>query len=73
MVTPEELEKFGDARWIFTCVRPGITGYWQVYGRQQVSYAKRVEMEVFYVQNWSLLLDLKILFKTPLRMAKGSY
>lgn len=71
MVTPGELEKFGEARWIFRCVRPGITGYWQVHGRQQVSYTKRVEMEVFYVQNWSLLMDLKILLKTPFSMARG--
>lgn len=72
MVTPEELEKFGEARWIFLCVKPGITGYWQVYGRQQVSYIKRVEMEVFYVEHRSLLLDLKILMKTPLIAARGS-
>lgn len=72
MVTPEELEKFGDARCIFHVVRPGLTGYWQVYGRQHVSYSKRVEMEVFYVENWSLTLDLKILLKTPFRMARGS-
>lgn len=72
MVTPEELEKFGEARWIFRCVKPGITGYWQVYGRQQVSYIKRVEMELFYVEHRSLLLDLKILMKTPLIAARGS-
>ena len=72
MVTPEELEKFGEARWIFRCVKPGITGYWQVYGRQQVSYIKRVEMELFYVEHRSLLLDLKILIKTPWIAARGS-
>ena len=72
MVTPEELEKFGEARWIFRCVKPGITGYWQVYGRQQVSYIKRVEMELFYVEHRSLLLDLKILMKTPLIATRGS-
>lgn len=72
MVTPDELEKFGEARWIFRCVKPGITGYWQVYGRQQVSYIKRVEMELFYVEHRSLLLDLKILIKTPLIAARGS-
>lgn len=72
MVTPEELQKFGEARWIFRCVKPGITGYWQVYGRQQVSYIKRVEMELFYVEHRSLLLDLKILVKTPLIAARGA-
>jgi exopolysaccharide production protein ExoY len=72
MVTPAELGKFGEASWIFRYVKPGLTGYWQVYGRQQVSYTKRVEMEVFYVENWSLLLDLKVLMKTPFRAARGS-
>src|SRR5215510_1829197 len=72
MIAPEELEKFQEARWIFLHMKPGLTGYWQVFGRQEVSYAKRVEMEIFYVQNWSLLLDLKLLIKTPLRVLRGA-
>jgi len=71
MITPLELERFADARWIFHDMRPGLTGYWQVYGRQDVSYAKRVQMELYYVQNWSLLLDFKILMKTPLAVVRG--
>ena len=72
MITPEELEKFEEARWIFRRMKPGLTGYWQVYGRQEVSYAQRVAMELFYVQNWSVLLDLKILMKTPARALRGT-
>jgi len=72
MIAPEELEKFQEAGWIFLQMKPGLTGYWQVFGRQEVSYAKRVEMEIFYVQNWSLLLDLKLLIKTPLRVLRGA-
>lgn len=72
MITPQELEKFADARWIFQNMKPGLTGYWQVYGRQEVSYARRVEMELYYAQHWSLLLDCKILMKTPLIVLRGA-
>ena len=72
MITPTELEKFNNVRWIFRQVKPGMTGYWQVYGRQEVSYARRVEMELFYVEHWSLLLDFKILLTTPLTVLRGA-
>jgi len=72
MVNPAELEKFEGSRWIFAYMKPGITGYWQVYGRQEVSYSKRVNMETFYVENWSLLLDLKILLRTPFKVLRGT-
>jgi lipopolysaccharide/colanic/teichoic acid biosynthesis glycosyltransferase len=72
MITSEELEKFGEARWIFRKMKPGLTGYWQVYGRQDVSYARRVEMELYYAENWSLRLDLKILMRTPLAVLRGA-
>jgi lipopolysaccharide/colanic/teichoic acid biosynthesis glycosyltransferase len=72
MIHRSELEKYGTAGWIFRQVKPGITGYWQVEGRQQVSYQQRVEMDLFYVKNWSLRLDLRILAKTPLRVLRGS-
>ena len=72
MITPAELKKYGSAAWIFRCVKPGLTGYWQIKGRQDVSYDERVAMDLFYVENWSLGLDLKILAKTPLRVVRGS-
>ena len=72
MITPAELDKFNNVRWIFRQVKPGMTGYWQVYGRQEVSYARRVEMELFYVEHWSLLLDFKILLTTPLTVLRGA-
>lgn len=72
MITSAELVKFGDASWIFSAVRPGLTGYWQISGRQEISYDQRVEMDLYYVQHWSLLLDLKILVMTPLRVLRGS-
>src|SRR5215471_2984719 len=72
MITSAELQKFGDAGWIFRYFKPGITGYWQVQGRQEVSYAQRIEMDLFYVNRWSLLLDFKILIKTPIRVLRGA-
>jgi exopolysaccharide production protein ExoY len=71
MITPAELAKYGEGEWIFRCVKPGLTGYWQVQGRQQVSYDRRIEMDLFYVQHWSFLLDLKIIAKTPARVFRG--
>ena len=72
MITRAELEKYGSAGWIFCLVKPGLTGYWQIKGRQEVAYDKRVEMDLFYVKNWSLLLDFKILVKTPIRVVRGA-
>jgi len=72
MITPAELVKFGDAAWIFSAVKPGLTGYWQISGRQEISYDQRVAMDLYYVQHWSLLLDFKILVMTPLRVVRGS-
>lgn len=72
MISPAELEKFGDAAWIFQFVKPGLTGYWQVQGRTEAGYADRVGMELWYAENRSLALDLMILLKTPLRVLRGS-
>jgi lipopolysaccharide/colanic/teichoic acid biosynthesis glycosyltransferase len=48
----------------YCAMRPGITGLWQVSGRNRLSFAKRVELDVHYVNNWSLWLDLQILLRT---------
>jgi undecaprenyl-phosphate galactose phosphotransferase len=72
MITPMELEKYGDASWIFSEMKPGLTGYWQTSGAQQAGYHRRIEMDLFYVENWSLWFDLKILIKTPARVWRGS-
>ena len=71
MITPVELKKYGDAGWIFAAMKPGLTGHWQVSGDQQTGYDRRVNMDLFYVENWSLLFDLKILIKTPMRVLRG--
>ena len=51
-------------------VRPGLTGWAQVHGRKQVEWNKRIELNVWYVENVSLLLDLKIIFSTLLKLIK---
>ncbi len=75
MITAPELAKYGPFQELFLSVKPGITGYWQVNGRQEVSYEERVAMDVHYINNWSLWLDLKILILTPLKVIKreGAY
>jgi Undecaprenyl-phosphate galactose phosphotransferase WbaP len=63
-VVADELEKYGDDTDYYLMVRPGITGLWQVSGRNDVGYEKRVYLDTWYVKNWSLWYDIAILFKT---------
>jgi lipopolysaccharide/colanic/teichoic acid biosynthesis glycosyltransferase len=75
MIAPEELYRYGEHATKRLATIPGITGLWQVSGRQDVSYEKRVELDLQYIDNWSLWLDLKILILTipaVLRMT-GAY
>jgi lipopolysaccharide/colanic/teichoic acid biosynthesis glycosyltransferase len=71
MITAPELQKYGPYQQLLLTVKPGLTGYWQVRGRQEVSYAERVRMDVYYITHWSLGLDLVILLKTPSRVMLG--
>ncbi len=61
-----EREFYGDAFRLFTSVKPGITGLWQVSGRSDTGYARRVALDVEYVMNWSPWLDVWILLRTVL-------
>jgi lipopolysaccharide/colanic/teichoic acid biosynthesis glycosyltransferase len=54
-------------------VRPGITGWAQVHGRAALPWAERIELDVWYVEHRSPLVDLKILAKTPLALFGGTY
>ncbi|MGO4705702.1 sugar transferase [Microvirga sp. 2MCAF38] len=65
-VTTGELAHYGNVLDLYKSVRPGITGLWQVSGRNDVGYAMRVSLDERYVRDWSLGLDFKILFRTPL-------
>jgi len=71
MISPLEIEKYGQYREMLLSVKPGITGYWQVRGRQHVSYDERVRMDVYYIENWSLEMDLRILLRTPVKVFQG--
>lgn len=59
-----ELEEYRGFEWAYLMCRPGITGIWQVSGRNDVSYAERVRMDVSYVLNARLRTDLSVLWKT---------
>lgn len=74
-VVSEELDYYGPAAEFYLASRPGLTGLWQVSGRNDVSYAARVAFDTHYVQNWSLATDLAIIIKTvPAVVAsRGSY
>jgi Undecaprenyl-phosphate galactose phosphotransferase WbaP len=63
-VVRKELERYGDDVDYFLMVRPGMTGLWQVSGRNDVNYDTRVYLDTWYVKNWSLWYDIAILFKT---------
>jgi undecaprenyl-phosphate galactose phosphotransferase len=65
-VTKEELEKYyRENAELYYLVPPGLTGLWQVSGRNKLSYEERVNLDCWYVRNWSLWLDFVILLKTP--------
>lgn len=75
---PEELEeqqrKFsGTGKYVtqMLSVKPGITGFWQVSGRSEVNFDKRVKMDAFYAQKKSLIFDFLIMLKTPWMMLSG--
>ena len=63
--------KYGDQWQIYLRVRPGLTGLWQVSGRNQTTYEERVAMDSFYVHNWSPWLDLVILARTVQTVVRG--
>lgn len=63
-IVASEVPKYGDDFHLYAHVRPGMTGYWQVSGRSDTSYERRVELDAYYVRNWNLWLDLVILLDT---------
>lgn len=63
-VVQEELLRYGENADYYLLAKPGMTGLWQVSGRNDVDYDKRVYFDAWYVKNWSLWNDLAILFKT---------
>jgi lipopolysaccharide/colanic/teichoic acid biosynthesis glycosyltransferase len=66
-----EVPKYGEVYKLYKRIRPGMSGIWQVSGRSDTSYAERVEMDSYYVRNWSVWLDLIILARTVKCVALG--
>jgi lipopolysaccharide/colanic/teichoic acid biosynthesis glycosyltransferase len=71
IITPEEVEKYNQWDINLLTIPPGITGLWQVSGRSDVSYEERVRLDMYYIRNWSIWLDLQILFQTIPAVLKG--
>ncbi len=67
---PNELRTYGDRSLILT-VKSGLTGLAQVSGRKDISFEERRSLDIYYVKNWSLLLDLQIFFRTIVTVFKG--
>lgn len=61
---PREIKEIAESHQIISRVKPGITGMWQVRGRNLLSFKERLLLDEFYIRNWSLWLDVVILFKT---------
>jgi lipopolysaccharide/colanic/teichoic acid biosynthesis glycosyltransferase/glycosyltransferase involved in cell wall biosynthesis len=70
-IVEEELELYGKDFEVYKQAVPGLTGLWQVSGRNDLTYEERVCLDVHYVQNWSIWLDLRILVQTILVIIQG--
>jgi lipopolysaccharide/colanic/teichoic acid biosynthesis glycosyltransferase len=63
-IVEDEVPLYGEAIAQYYATRPGLTGLWQVSGRSNTSYTKRVQLDVWYVNNWTIWNDIAVLFKT---------
>ncbi len=63
-IVEAEVAKYGDVYEDYCCVRPGITGLWQISGRNNTTYEERVSLDQYYISNWSVWMDLWILGRT---------
>jgi Undecaprenyl-phosphate galactose phosphotransferase WbaP len=70
-IVEEEIPKYGPALQRYERVQPGLTGLWQVSGRTDLSYRRRIDLDTEYIRHWSLWLDLKILWRTVRVVVRG--
>lgn len=70
-VVNDEIEKYGNQKAKFLSIKPGLTGYWAANGRSATTYEDRIKLELYYIDHCSLLLDIKIFFKTILSVLKN--
>lgn len=71
-IVRSEVKKYGEHYRTYAYVRPGLTGLWQISGRNSTIYARRVALDVAYVRNWSIYMDLWILARTVLEVFRLS-
>jgi exopolysaccharide biosynthesis polyprenyl glycosylphosphotransferase len=74
-ITPEARGRYGERASKLLSMKPGLTGFWQVMGRQTTSYEEKIQMDMFYIDHWSIWLDLVIVAKTVWQVlrAEGAY
>jgi lipopolysaccharide/colanic/teichoic acid biosynthesis glycosyltransferase len=74
-IVAAEVERYGQWIEMYKKVSPGMAGLWQVSGRNSLSYEERVQLDVSYIRNWSVWLDLVILAKLPAAIlsSRGAY
>lgn len=70
-IVNNEVPKYGEAFDLYCRVMPGVTGLWQVSGRSNTTYERRVELDAYYVRNWSPWFDIYLLARTVRTVAKG--
>ena len=70
-IVKDEVVRFGDYARDCLMVRPGMTGLWATSGRNDIDYDERARMESWYIHNWSLWLDISLLFRTIPVVIKG--
>jgi lipopolysaccharide/colanic/teichoic acid biosynthesis glycosyltransferase len=74
-IVDDEVAKYGEDFSRIFSVKPGLSGLWQVSGRSDTDYAERVSFDTYYLQSWSVWLDLWVLYKTigVVLKGKGAY
>ena len=72
---PEEVGKYKEWQKKRLNVKQGVTGLWQVSGRSDLSFEEMVRLDLYYIQNWSIGMDIKILLKTitVVLLGRGAY
>ncbi|MCA9933613.1 MAG: sugar transferase [Ardenticatenaceae bacterium] len=71
IITPDEIQKYGQWGDTLQEVFPGLTGLWQVNGRSNTTYNERVHLDMTYIHNWSIWLDVQIVLRTIPAVLKG--
>jgi len=71
----DQIPNYGDRMDVYNTVRPGLTGLWQVSGRNNTSFEERAAFDQYYIHNWSVWLDIYILLRTVLVVIRrdGAY